>query len=188
MLWRRLDQPGHDAAGLRPRADGWVLEGAAVWLEDGTPCRLAYRVECDAGWRTTAAVVQGAHGARKIDVQITADASRAWTLNGQPCPSVAGCDDVDLSFTPATNLLPIRRLRLAPGERAAVRAAWLRFPDPALDVLAQHYAHAAPGRYRYDSGGGAFTAVLAVDATGWVVDYPGLWCRESQPRADAARP
>lgn len=31
MLWRRLDQPGHDAARLVERADGARLEGTAVF-------------------------------------------------------------------------------------------------------------------------------------------------------------
>ena len=70
-----------------------------------------------------------------------------------------GCDDVDFSFTPATNLLPIRRLRLAEGARTGVRAAWLAFPALELEPLEQVYAHLDGGRYRYESEGG-FTADL----------------------------
>ena len=85
------------------------------------------------------------------------------------------------SFTPATNLLPVRRLGLAVGARAAVPAAWLRWPDVALEPLDQVYARQAPDRYHYQSGGGAFTALLDVRADGFVVRYPGLWVAESQP-------
>jgi hypothetical protein len=122
ILWRRLDRPGHDSARLTERPSGAILEGTAVFREDGRPCRLDYRIQCDAAWRTLSAHVCGWLDTTVIDVVITADAARAWTVNGRPCPEVQGCEDVDLSFTPATNLLPIRRTGLAVGARATMKA------------------------------------------------------------------
>lgn len=40
---------------------------------------------------------------------------------------MAECVDIDLNFSPSTNLLPIRRFDLSVGASAIVRAAWLRF-------------------------------------------------------------
>ena len=51
-----------------------------------------------------------------------------WWQNEVEQPQVAGCIDIDLNFSPSTNLLPIRRCNLAVGEAVAVNAAWLRFP------------------------------------------------------------
>ncbi len=99
-------------------------------------------------------------------------------MNGAPVAAVAGCIDVDLSFTPATNLLPIRRLGLPIGSSAPVAAAWLRFPELDLQRLDQVYTRAAEGRYEYSSAGGSFRATLQVAASGFVTDYPGLWREE----------
>jgi hypothetical protein len=104
-----------------------------------------------------------------------ADAARRWMLNGRACPEVTGCDDVDLSFTPATNLLPIRRLRLAVGAQASVRAAWLRFPELTLELLEQAYTRVAETQYRYESRGGEFVALLETNTSGFVTRYPDLW-------------
>ena len=82
--------------------------------------------------------------------------------------------DIDLNFSPSTNLLPIRRLGLAVGAEAPVTAAWLRFPSFALEPLAQTYRRLSIGAYRYESGGGAFTADLEVDDAGLVTRYPGF--------------
>ena len=179
ILWRRLDQPGHDAAVLSETAAGAVIEGTAVFSESGRPCRLDYRVVCDAAWRTISARIMGSLDVTSIDVAIDADATRSWTLNGQPRPAVHGCDDVDLSFSPATNLLPIRRSRLAVGQRVAVRAAWLRFPNLTLEVLDQTYERVSESRYRYESRGGSFVAMLETNAAGLVTRYPGLWIEET---------
>ena len=39
----------------------------------------------------------------------------AWEAIVNECPIVAGSTDIDLNFSPSTNLLPIRRLGLAIG-------------------------------------------------------------------------
>jgi hypothetical protein len=92
-------------------------------------------------------------------------------------PAVAGCLDVDLAFTPATNILPLRRLGLAVGESREMTAAWVRFPDLSIEPLAQRYTRLDERRVRYESRGGAFTAELEVDELGLVVRYPPLWER-----------
>jgi len=175
ILWRRLDQPGHDSALLRDDASGALIEGVALFLESGLPCRLDYRIVCDPAWRTVSARVHGWLETTAVAIEIDADAERGWTLNGKRHPGVQGAFDVDLSFTPATNLLPIRRLRLGVGEKAPVRAAWLRFPQMTLEPLDQIYERLSESRYRYESGGGSFTAVLETDAAGFVTRYQGLW-------------
>jgi hypothetical protein len=86
--------------------------------------------------------------------------------------------DIDLNFSPSTNLLPIRRLDLAVGATAAVRAAWLRFPSFKLEVLDQSYTRLESRRYRYESAGGRFVADVTVDDAGVVIDYGDIWSRE----------
>lgn len=74
----------------------------------------------------------------------------------------------------ATNALPIRRLGLAAGQAAEVRAAWLRFPSFALEPLEQVYRRTGDATYRYESAGGRFVADLEVNAAGLVIHYPGF--------------
>jgi hypothetical protein len=83
--------------------------------------------------------------------------------------------DIDLPFTPSTNMIPIRRLSLNPGERAEVRAAWLRFPELTLEPLVQSYARTGDTSYHYESSGGEFVTDLEVGAAGFVLRYPPLW-------------
>ncbi|HEY9507884.1 MAG TPA: putative glycolipid-binding domain-containing protein [Gemmatimonadales bacterium] len=176
-MWRRLDRPGHEAARLVHHAPFWQLGGTAVFLLD-RPCRLEYQVVCDAAWRTLHGRVTGWYGGDPVKVELYTDSARRWTINGQPVPAVAGCVDLDLSFSPATNTIPIRRLALNPGERAEVRSAWLKFPGLGLEPLVQTYARTGELTYRYDSSGGEFVTDIEVDAAGFVVRYPPLWERE----------
>ena len=180
ILWRRLDRPGHEAARLVDAESEWRLRGAAVFLHEGQAGRLDYEVVCDRGWHTRSARISGWVGDDPIEIEIAVDSAGLWRLNGRDCPEVAGCIDLDLNFSPSTNLLPIRRLDLAIGEEAPVRAAWLRFPSFSLEPLDQLYRRVDDSRYRYESAGGEFTADLEVDASGFVTRYPGFAERESR--------
>jgi hypothetical protein len=80
---------------------------------------------------------------------------------------------VDLEWSPSTNTLPIRRLRLAPGDRATVSAAWVHFPSLELERLDQSYERIAQYRYRYRSG--RFVAEIEVDDESLVLRYGESW-------------
>lgn len=184
MLWKRLDGRGHEAArlsldspGRSGSADpsGWRLAGAATFAYEGDPCLLDYQISGGADWRTVAATVTGWVGSRDVAISLNRDDADRWTLNGEPCPAVTGCLDLDLNFSPATNLLPIRRLNLAIGQSAEVRAAWLRFPEFTLEPLPQVYRRLGETTYRYEASDGAFTARLTVNVAGFVTRYPGFW-------------
>ncbi len=179
ILWQRLDLPGHEAARLDALDAGWSLAGTAVFAFDQAPCKLDYRIHCDAAWLTTSAQVQGYVGDREVTLHVAVEEGRRWRLNGADCPSVAGCLDLDLGFSPATNLLPIRRLQLGVGASAEVRAAWLPFPALAFELLPQVYRREGETAYRYESRGGAFVRTLEVNAAGFVTSYPGLWRAET---------
>jgi hypothetical protein len=88
---------------------------------------------------------------------------------------------LDLERRPATNLLPIRRLDLAVGERADVRTAWLRFPELRVAALAQSYSREAERVFHYEAlvDGERFQARLDTDEFGCVLRYEGLW--EAEP-------
>jgi hypothetical protein len=178
ILWRRLDLPGHEIAKLEVLDDGWKLSGTAIFAYPQGPTKLNYVVVCDAGWWTKSAQVIGAIGGQHIDLTISVDAERRWRLNGIECVSVEGSGDIDLGFSPSTNLLPIRRLGLAVGEEAQVSAAWLPFPSLGFELLPQVYRREGEGTYRYESRGGDFVRTLEVDAAGFVTSYPGLWQAE----------
>jgi hypothetical protein len=175
ILWRRLDQPGHESARLCVQDSDWHLTGTAVFVSDQQPCCLHYQVVCNPAWQALSARVMGWFGEETVDIKLSVDSDRRWRLNGMECREVTGCVDLDLNFSPSTNLLPIRRLDLSIGQEAEVKAAWLRFPTFTLEPLQQRYCRADGTTYRYESAGGRFVAELQVNAAGFVTRYPDLW-------------
>lgn len=54
-----------DACRIAPVAEGWTIEGAAVFAEDkNAVAKLSYRMLCESDWRTREADVGGWIGGR----------------------------------------------------------------------------------------------------------------------------
>jgi hypothetical protein len=174
-LWRRLDAPGHDACRLRQIEHGWELAGTAVFLHGGEAAQLTYEVLCDAGWVTQHGFVEGWIGSRPVLFRIARTPDGKWILNNTFVPGLEACLDLDLAFTPATNLLQLRRVALTVGQSADVSVAWLDPSTGDFNCLDQRYERRDAESYWYQAPRFGYAALLEVAETGFVRRYPDLW-------------
>lgn len=176
--WRALDRDGTDTCRLTRLPSGWMLVGHARFRGNGDWSALDYVIRCDGDWHTTSADITGMHGDAEIALHV-AHGPGGWTLNDTPQPQVDGATDIDLGFTPATNLMPLRRLPEI--GRLTTRAAWLRDPDVGLAPLDQSYTRERGGLVHYHADQTAFDTQLKVDPHGFVTLYPGFWEADHAP-------
>lgn len=179
ILWRRLDVPGHDVCRLAEEDGASRLEGVAAFQHEGVPACLAYEVQCDGEWRTREGVVHGWVGVRPLDFRIRRTLDGIWMCNGKTAPHLDGCIDLDLGFTPATNLVQLRRLALQVGQAADVPVAWLDVSVGTVDILHQRYERRTREQYWYEARRFEYSALLQVSAVGFVEKYPNLWEAET---------
>ena len=138
-IWAPWEQPGLEHLRLRLHDGGAGADGLIVGIERARAFRARYELRCDARWRVREVRV-ALLGSGQPDVPLLADGEGHWTTaGGDGVPALDGCIDVDISATPFTNTLPIRRLGLQPGESAELTMAYVDVP--ALRV--------APARQRY---------------------------------------
>jgi len=175
IVWRSIFLKGHEYCRVLHDERFNYLIGTAVFSKDHRPTRLDYSIKCDEQWRSLSATVSGWLGDQGVDIWIEVKNGGGWFINDEEQVSLEGCVDVDLNFSPSTNLLPIRRLNLKVGESAEVNAAWLRFPSFKAEPLKQTYRRIDENTYRYESGGGTFMKDLKVNSVGLVTSYPGIW-------------
>ena len=159
---------------------------------DPLPYRLDYELDCGddyiTSWLTVRA--QGAGWQRKLE--LARDPDGKWSVQasadgdpGLPLPPPGGDPaafqralDCDLGECPVTNTMPVlRHGMLGGGEPREFVMAWVSVPDLSVRASAQRYTfieHDSAGLsvIRYQSGD--FSADVAFDADGFVVDYPGL--------------
>ncbi len=141
-----------------------------------------YHVRTDADFRTREVRVLYVGGP---SLHVKSDGRGNWRdeIGSRPLPNLNGCIDVDIGITPATNTLPIKRLKLGAQESRDITVAYVALPDQIdSDFLPQQaeqrYTCLMPDRrYRYEGLFRAFTAELEVDEAGLVLDYPDTFRR-----------
>jgi hypothetical protein len=150
-----------------------------VFLQGDVPASLDYAVLCDAEWVSRQGHVRGWLGDECVELTAVRAEDGTWTLNGRVVPALEHCADLDLGFTPATNLLPLRRLALEVGEAAEITSAWLDVEAGALEPLRQHYERRTQDTYWYEAPRFDYAAMLDVASSGFVRLYPDLWEMEA---------
>jgi uncharacterized protein len=181
VMWTPWERPGLEHLRLVASDDGAVANGLVIGLEAGRPFRIGYEIRCDGRWRVREVRVATPDSAQPV-IELLADGEGCWkTGGGEPIPELDGCIDVDISATPFTNTLPIRRLGLEPGESEELTVTYIRVPELLVGPERQHYncleAQTDSGLYRFEALPSGFTAELPVDADRLVIDYPGLFRR-----------
>jgi len=125
---------------------------------------------------------------RLLQVEIGEDGQ--WDIGGFHHPELRGFTDIDLSASPSTNTLALRRLGLPVGSAAEIDVGWVVFPDLEVRAVRQRYRRLSERLYRYEGLHNGFVAEFEVDARGLVSTYPGFWeqiAPSRTRRAPAAR-
>ncbi|QRM56614.1 putative glycolipid-binding domain-containing protein [Sinorhizobium sp. BG8] len=174
VRWRPLEGEGLEHLTIRPVNGGIRAEGVVIGSRDAAAYGVRYEIDCDETWYVRSFSIADTTGRR---LELRSDGAGHWQRpDGTRHAGVDGCIDIDLSGSPFTNTLPIRRLALSPAHgRTRLTMLYVPFDtfEPFADV--QWYTCLRPeSRYLYEAGDGSFRTELPVDEDGLVTDYPTL--------------
>ena len=167
--WSGWDGQGQETLTLGWENGGWTADGVVRGPD------VHYVVRVDDRWRLRQFMLF--RDLPEADLWLGVDPAGRWgEINGAYRPELDGCTEVDLSCTPFTNTLPIRRLRIEVGDAADLVVARVDHETLSVTPERQRYTRLALQRWRYEDESG-FSAELDVDEHGLVLDYPGLFRR-----------
>ncbi|MFP4439800.1 MAG: putative glycolipid-binding domain-containing protein [Chloroflexaceae bacterium] len=181
IFWEPWYEPGLEHLAFVRSDSGIFADSLVLRVQEGRPLRLHYRIRCDALERVRTVDIKLLDGKRST-LTLQSDGAGNWTDGaGEPVPVLTGCFEVDISATPFTNTLAIRRLQLQPGAAADLHVAYIAVPELRVESVAQRYTCLERtldgGCYTYAGLFRGFTADLPVDADGIVFDYPETFRR-----------
>src|ERR1700733_11155950 len=149
--WQDWAGDGIEHLELRQSSSEIVAESAIVTKLEGEPLALRYRIVCDSNWH-----VRTGELARLGDdhrIELASDGAGNW-LDGAGIaqPQLSGAIDVDISATPFTNTLPIRRLAPERGKSVEIIVVYILLPDLTIPTDRQRYTRldTEGRRYRYE--------------------------------------
>ena len=180
--WRSASgvQRGFEQTAITLDDTGFVAVGHVV-SEWPDPFELYYRIEADERWRTRFVSVAETTTGRSVVLTATPEGRWRNVDDARLLRHLDGALDVDISATPLSNTLPVRRLGLEVGRSADVVTAYIEVPSLRVTADPQRYTRLLPGVYRYESLDSDFRADVTVDDEGFVLDYPGLFTRSGLP-------
>jgi len=171
IRWTTWDGVITETLRLGFESGGWTADGII-----DAPEPVQYAVRLDPNWRVRQVLVF--RDLDEPDLWLGHDGGGRWgEVNGAHRPDLDGCVDVDLSCTPFTTTLLIRRLRLPVGGRAELLVAHVDVDSLAVTPRLERWTHLAERRWRHEVPRDGTEAELQVDDDGLVVDYPDAYRR-----------
>jgi uncharacterized protein len=154
--------------------DEWKAKGTITGIVEGKPVDLSYSIEIDNLWQVHTVNVNSADGRALAFVK----RKDGWyDQDGLLRKDLNHCIDVDLTLTPFTNTLPIRRLKLRDGESAEIDVVYFEVEKWEVRPAPQRYTRLNKNTYHFESLDIDFNATLKVDDDGFIIDYPELFKR-----------
>jgi uncharacterized protein len=181
VIWAPWHKPGLEHFRLTYYDDEIVGDGLVIAVIDEKALRAGHVIHCSRQWVVRQVEVE-IFDESTPKIALYSDGQGSWTTaTGIPIPELNGCLDVDISFTPFTNTLPIRRLHLTVGASQELAVVYIKVPTMEVKPVKQRYTclqlYADGGIYRYENVETGFTADLTVDTDGLLIDYPGAFKR-----------
>lgn len=175
--WQDWSGKGIEHLVMQEDSDEIVAEAAIVGTVDNETFAARYRILCDGSWRVTEVEVSQIGDDHWIE--LSSDGVGNWVdESAEPLPELKRAIDIDISITPFTNTIPIRRLGLNKGEAKEILVVYVQMPGLTLATDRQRYTCLEAGRrYRFESLDSGFKRDIEVDDHGLVVTYPELFRR-----------
>lgn len=174
--WRDWSGNSTEHLVLKENREGIYAESVIISKSRDNTFAARYEIVCDPEWRVRSVCVELLGEDRKIE--LTGDGKGNWSDKSGDKPQLLGAIDVDITATPFTNTLPIRRLKLGTGQSADILTVYIHLPELGITTDTQRYTCLEAGRlYRFESLDSDFARDIEVDADGIVIIYPGLFKR-----------
>jgi len=174
LRWQALAWTGLEHCHVKETADGIFVRSSLIGERDGFRFGAFYDIQLDPNW-TFRSLTLRRHDGRVL--RLLSNGAGDWKIDGQRAPQLEGCVDIDISGSPFTNSLPIRRAQFNTDEPREFDMAWI--PVDSLEPFRdkQIYTRLDDTHFRYAAADRSFIQVLTVDEHGLVVDYPTLFKR-----------
>ncbi|WP_341842059.1 putative glycolipid-binding domain-containing protein [Chitinophaga caseinilytica] len=170
LYYQMMEYCSIDASGTDIRINGTI-----VGFGEDVPFSVSYDIVTDRAWQMSGLEMAIERDGDCSWISLHRDINGKWTQTGHTRDEWDHCIDVDISLTPFTNTLPIRRLGLQPGERTQIDALYINVLKNEIKPVTQFYTRLDENRYLYEGVLKDFKREIITDEDGLVIDYPGLF-------------
>jgi hypothetical protein len=174
--WQAIAWQSEEKGTLQETFQGWEVKSAINGLYESKSFVLRYDITLNRSWETQAFHINFFMGDYHQDSHFIRS-SRQWLRDGELYPHLTGCIDIDITATPFTNTLPIRRMEYLAGIPRETEVVFVDIFEGGVIAQRQQYTRTDDHHYHFNQPANSFCADLTVDDDGLVIDYPKLFRR-----------
>ena len=175
IIWTGQEYNSIENCVVSQTQNGTTVDSVIIGAYLNIPYRIAYRLIVNAHWETTLVELKTQLFNKLGTLRYESDGSGHWIGNGKTTNVLSGCKDVDISLTPFTNTLPIKRLQLQISESREIVVLYFDLLEQNVKTVRQKYSRISLDEYKFENVPNDFEAIIKVDKDRLVVDYPGLF-------------
>lgn len=178
VVWNSEEQYGCEYLSILEANEKLVVHSTIIYVAEETDDAhlVNYQVNLDSNWITKKVMLN----VNQRALELHSDGRGNWfNSEGVGIETLKGCMDIDISATPFSNSLPINRLQWTSNQTENFHMVYIAVPSLEYKKVPQSYQYLRKEDglryflYRcYD-----YETTIAVDSSGLVVDYPGVFNR-----------
>jgi hypothetical protein len=174
VRWINWTQDATENLVLSEKPEGIFVESTII-NHGEKPFTIKYSLTCESSWKVKTLNLELVETKEKINLE--SDRYGNWSNDSGIIPKLHGAIDVDITATPFTNTLPIRRLKLGEKQHAEILVVYIKIPELSVDVDLQRYTCLSRDTFLFEQINDNFAWKIETDKDGLVVTYPGLFKR-----------
>jgi uncharacterized protein len=172
VKWINWTQDATEDLVLSEKPEGIFVESTII-NHGEKPFTIKYSLTCELSWKVKTLNLELVETKEKI--KLDSDRYGNWSNASGIIPRLHGAIDVDITATPFTNTLPIRRLKLGEKQHAEILVVYIKIPKLSVDIDLQRYTCLSKNTFLFEQINSNFARKIETDKDGLVVTYPGLF-------------
>lgn len=176
IAWEGLDSKSIECLSWKIEREEMIFTGHITGITENIPFGIHYMIETDPSWKVQHFLVSDLNNPDNV-LEMYSDSKGKWFDRDEAVAQLEGCTDIDISLTPFTNTLPLRRLNLTERERTAVDILYIKLPEFTIEKTRQYYTKLPEDRFLFETPENDYNAELLVDSDCIVIEYPELFRR-----------
>lgn len=177
LLWTGREYQSLENCLVNTSSAGAEITSTIIGYSENKIYKTEYCIKTNHNWETVFFEISSRHSNKFRVARLESDGKGNWSTSGKRVDQFEGCIDIDISLTPFTNSLPIKRLKLAQDESQEIQVIYLDVLTQQMRSVWQRYIRLSDSLYHYQNIPNDFEANIQVDELGLVVDYPSLFVR-----------
>jgi len=179
IIWKRDDDESSTSETLQFKKYGkdFIARSIVNGLLESQPILIEYQVIINRNWIVKEVEIKSLLG-ESNKITLKSDSNGKWyDMDNQEISELDGCIDIDISITPFTNTLPIKRLGSSLEQKTKITVLYFDVRNWGFKKVEQYYTKLTDNLYKYEGVFRDFVADLPIDNSGFVTTYPELFKR-----------